>query len=87
MTPCKVRLPGGSEELQHCYRPKNRRRVPSKFGMMKGSAVDFLTKSVVEEALLASIDRALLQARTNLEDAVDNVKLLIRTSVLDTPRT
>ena len=56
MTPCKVRLPGGSEELQHCYRPKNRRRVPSKFGMMKESAVDFLTKSVVEEALLALVD-------------------------------
>jgi FixJ family two-component response regulator len=53
---------------------------------MKGSAVDFLTKSVVEEALLASVDRALLQGRTNRKDAVDNVMLLIRMSDLETPR-
>ena len=73
-------------ELQHCYRPEYHRRVPSKLGVMKGSAVDFLTKSVVEEALLASVDRALLQGRTNREDAVDNVMLLIRMSDFETPR-
>jgi FixJ family two-component response regulator len=42
--------------------------IPSTVRAMKGGAVDFLTKPVDEEVLLASVDRALMQDRTNRRD-------------------
>jgi FixJ family two-component response regulator len=59
--------------------------IPSTVRAMKGGAVDFLTKPVDEEALLASVDRALLQDRQNRQEAVEHGKLLARYQSL-TPR-
>src|SRR5580658_8028153 len=39
--------------------------IPSTVSAMKGGAIDFLTKPVDEEALLAAVERALHQDRAN----------------------
>jgi FixJ family two-component response regulator len=46
--------------------------IPSTVRAMKGGAVDFLTKPVDEEALLASVERALRQDRASRQDAVEH---------------
>ena len=50
--------------------------IPSTVRAMKGGAVDFLTKPVDEEALLASVDRALGQARASRQEALENARLV-----------
>jgi FixJ family two-component response regulator len=43
---------------------------------MKGGAVDFLTKPVDEEALLAAVERALRQDRESRQEAAEHAKLV-----------
>src|ERR1700740_2187379 len=50
--------------------------IPSTVRAMKGGAADFLTKPVDEEALLASVERALRQDRTNRHEAAEHAKLV-----------
>src|SRR5258707_11678079 len=52
---------------------------------MKGGAVDFLTKPVDEEALLASVERALRQDRASRQKAAEHARLVARYECL-TPR-
>ena len=52
---------------------------------MKGGAIDFLTKPVDEEALLASVERALLRDRANRQEAIEHARLVARYESL-TPR-
>jgi len=52
---------------------------------MKGGAVDFLTKPVDEEALLASVERALRQDRASRQEAGEHAMLVARYESL-TPR-
>lgn len=59
--------------------------IPSTVRAMKGGAVDFLTKPVDEEALLASVERALLQDRANRQEAIEHARLVARYESL-TPR-
>ena len=59
--------------------------IPSTVSAMKGGAVDFLTKPVDEEALLASVERALRQARACRQEALENARLVTRYDSL-TPR-
>src|SRR5712672_13477 len=59
--------------------------VPSTVRAMKGGAVDFLTKPVDEEALLASVERALRQDRASRQEAVEHARLVVRYESL-TPR-
>ena len=59
--------------------------IPSTVRAMKGGAVDFLTKPVDEESLLASVERALRQDRANRQDAVEHTRLVARYESL-TPR-
>jgi FixJ family two-component response regulator len=59
--------------------------IPSTVRAMKGGAVDFLTKPVEEEALLASVERALRQDRGSRQEAVEHAKLVARFELL-TPR-
>jgi FixJ family two-component response regulator len=59
--------------------------IPSTVNAMKGGAVDFLTKPVDEEALLAAVDRALMQDRTNRQEAIAHARLIARYESL-TPR-
>jgi FixJ family two-component response regulator len=59
--------------------------IPSTVRAMKGGAVDFLTKPVEEEALLASVERALRQDRGSRQEAVEHAKLVARFESL-TPR-
>jgi len=59
--------------------------IPSTVRAMKGGAVDFLTKPVDEEALLASIERALRQDRASRQKAVEHARLVARYESL-TPR-
>lgn len=59
--------------------------VPSTVRAMKGGAAGFLTKPVDEKALLASVERALLQDRTNRHEAVEHSRLPAR-YVFDSPR-
>jgi FixJ family two-component response regulator len=59
--------------------------IPSTVKAMKGGAVDFLTKPVDEEALLASVERALRQDRVSRQEAVEHAKLVARYESL-TPR-
>ena len=59
--------------------------IPSTVKAMKGGAVDFLTKPVDEEALLASVERALGQDRASRQEAVEHAKLVARYESL-TPR-
>jgi len=50
--------------------------IPSTVRAMKGGAVDFLTKPVDEEALLASVERALRQDRASRQKAVGHARLV-----------
>jgi FixJ family two-component response regulator len=59
--------------------------IPSTVRAMKGGAVDFLTKPVDEEALLASVERALQQDRARRQEAAAHAKLIARYESL-TPR-
>lgn len=59
--------------------------IPSTVKAMKGGAVDFLTKPVDEEALLALVERALRQDRVSRQKAVEHAKLVARYELL-TPR-
>jgi FixJ family two-component response regulator len=59
--------------------------IPSTVRAMKGGAVDFLTKPVDEEALLASVERALRQDRASRQEAVEHARLVARYESL-TPR-
>jgi len=59
--------------------------IPSTVKAMKGGAVDFLTKPVDEAGLLDSVERALLQDRTNRREAVEHARLVARYESL-TPR-
>ena len=59
--------------------------IPSTVRAMKGGAVDFLTKPVDEEALLASVERALQQDRANRREAVEHARIVARYESL-TPR-
>lgn len=59
--------------------------IPSTVRAMKGGAVDFLTKPVDEEALLASVERALRQDRASRQKAVERARLIARYESL-TPR-
>ena len=59
--------------------------LPSTVRAMKGGAVDFLTKPVDEEALLASVERALRQDRASRQEAVEHARLVARYESL-TPR-
>jgi len=59
--------------------------IPSTVRAMKGGAVDFLTKPVDEEALLAAVERALRQDSARRQEAVEHAKLVARYESL-TPR-
>ena len=59
--------------------------IPSTVRAMKGGAVDFLTKPIDEESLLASVDRALHQDRMNRLEAAEHARLIARYESL-TPR-
>jgi FixJ family two-component response regulator len=59
--------------------------IPSTVKALKGGAVDFLTKPVDEQTLLASVGRALLQDRANRQEAHEHAQLLTRYETL-TPR-
>jgi FixJ family two-component response regulator len=59
--------------------------IPSTVRAMKGGAVDFLTKPVDEEALLASLERALRQDRATRHEAMEFTRLVARYESL-TPR-
>jgi FixJ family two-component response regulator len=59
--------------------------IPSTVKAMKGGAVDFLTKPVEEEALLASVERALRQDRASRLEAEEHAMLVARYELL-TPR-
>jgi FixJ family two-component response regulator len=59
--------------------------IPSTVTAMKEGAIDFLTKPVDEAALLASIQKALEQDRTNRREALEHAKLVARYESL-TPR-
>ena len=59
--------------------------IPSTVRAMKGGAIDFLTKPVDEEALLASVERALGQDRASRQEAMEHARLVARYESL-TPR-
>jgi FixJ family two-component response regulator len=59
--------------------------IPTTVRAMKGGAVDFLTKPVDEEELLASVERALQQDRVSRQEAVEHAMLVARYESL-TPR-
>jgi FixJ family two-component response regulator len=59
--------------------------IPSTVRAMKGGAIDFLTKPVDEEALLASVERALGQDRAHRQEAMEHARLVARYESL-TPR-
>jgi FixJ family two-component response regulator len=59
--------------------------IPSTVRAMKGGAVDFLIKPVDEQALLASVERALQQDRVNRREALEHARLVARYESL-TPR-
>jgi FixJ family two-component response regulator len=59
--------------------------IPSTVRAMKGGAADFLTKPIDEEALLASVERALQQSRRSRREAVEHARLAARYASL-TPR-
>jgi FixJ family two-component response regulator len=90
-----LKMPGlGGLEVQRSIAAKTsipvifvtgRGDIPSTVTAMKGGAIDFLTKPVDEAALLASVERALQQDRTNRRDAIDHAKLIARYESL-TPR-
>lgn len=59
--------------------------IPSTVRAMKGGAIDFLTKPVDEELLLASVERALQQDRANRQEAMEQAMLVALYETL-TPR-
>ena len=59
--------------------------IPSTVKAMKGGAVDFLTKPVDEEALLASVERALQQDCARRKEETEHARLVARYELL-TPR-
>ena len=59
--------------------------IPSTVRAMKGGAIDFLTKPVDEEALLASVERALGQDRASRQEEMEHARLVARYESL-TPR-
>jgi FixJ family two-component response regulator len=59
--------------------------IPSTVRALKEGALDFLAKPVDEGALLASVERALLQDRTTRQEAIEHSKLMARYESL-TPR-
>ena len=59
--------------------------IPSTVRAMKGGAIDFLTKPVDEELLLASVERALQQDRASRQEAMEQAKLIALYETL-TPR-
>jgi FixJ family two-component response regulator len=59
--------------------------IPSTVRAMKGGAIDFLTKPADEEALLASVERALGQDRASRQEAMEHARLVARYESL-TPR-
>jgi len=59
--------------------------IPSTVSAMKGGAIDFLTKPVDEESLLASVERALLLDRANRQQEAEHSRLVARYESL-TPR-
>jgi FixJ family two-component response regulator len=59
--------------------------IPSTVRAMKGGAIDFLTKPVDEELLLASVERALQQDRASRQEAMEHSKLMALYETL-TPR-
>ena len=59
--------------------------IPSTVRAMKGGAIDFLTKPVDEEILLASVERALQQDRASRQEALEHAGLMARYESL-TPR-
>src|SRR6267154_2283633 len=90
-----LKMPGlGGLEVQRSISAKTsipvifitgRGDIPSTVTAMKEGAIDFLTKPVDEAALLASVERALQQDRTNRRDAIDHARLVARYESL-TPR-
>ena len=52
--------------------------IPSSLNAMKEGAIDFLTKPVDEETILASVERALMQDRANRKEPVERAKLNAR---------
>jgi FixJ family two-component response regulator len=90
-----LKMPGlGGLEVQELISAKEsipvifltgRGDIPSTVRAMKGGAVDFLTKPVDEEALLASVERALRQDRAGRQEAVEHARLVARYESL-TPR-
>jgi FixJ family two-component response regulator len=90
-----LKMPGlGGLEVQRLISAKTsipiifltgRGDIPSTVRAMKGGAVDFLTKPVEEEALLASVERALRQDRASRQKAVEHARLVARYKSL-TPR-
>jgi FixJ family two-component response regulator len=90
-----LKMPGlGGLEVQRLISAKTsipiifltgRGDIPSTVRAMKGGAVDFLTKPVEEEALLASVERALRQDRASRQEAVEHARLVARYKSL-TPR-
>jgi FixJ family two-component response regulator len=59
--------------------------IPSTVRAMKCGAIDFLTKPVDEEALLGSVERALVQDRVSRREAAEYARLVARFESL-TPR-
>jgi FixJ family two-component response regulator len=59
--------------------------IPSTVSAMREGAVDFLTKPANEEALLASVDRAMRQDRAWRQEASEHARLIARYESL-TPR-
>jgi len=59
--------------------------ISAKTSIPKGGAVDFLTKPVDEEALLASVVRALRQDRASRQEAAEHARLVAHYESL-TPR-
>jgi FixJ family two-component response regulator len=59
--------------------------IPSTVRAIRGGAIDFLTKPVDEEALLAAVERALQQARASRQEAAEHASLVARYDSL-TPR-
>jgi FixJ family two-component response regulator len=90
-----LKMPGlGGLEVQRSISAKTsipvifitgRGDIPSTVTAMKGGAVDFLTKPVDEDALLASVERALQQDRANRKEAIEHARLAARYESL-TPR-
>src|SRR6202453_958690 len=90
-----LKMPGlGGLEVQRLISAKTsipiifltrRGDIPSTVSAMKGGAIDFLTKPVDEEALLAAVERALQQARASRQEAKEYARLFAKYESL-TPR-